>query len=81
MLTVASIFCHTDVIIGLIIGVVIFSGSVEPEPVLYSPEDVFIALAPQDIQEGTIIEQEMFVPAVISPDMLIRGLLEMIGKI
>jgi hypothetical protein len=56
LLAVTSIFCIVDIIIGLIIGVVFSSSSGEPEPATNFFEDVFIAVAPQNIQEGTIIE-------------------------
>jgi formylglycine-generating enzyme required for sulfatase activity len=75
LLTVASIFCLTGAIIGLIIGVNIWSSSVEPEPATYFSEEVFVyvAVANQDIKEGTIIGEDLFITWWrISPDMLLE---------
>lgn len=71
-MAVASIFRQTGAIIGLIKGVVFSSSSVKPEPTRYFSEDEFMALANQDIQEGTIIEQDMFVSSWILPDLVIE---------
>jgi hypothetical protein len=73
-MVVVSAFFIIGVTIGLIIGVLISSNSVEPGPASYLLEPrevVFIVLANQDIQEGTFIEQDMFVLSWISPDMVI----------
>jgi formylglycine-generating enzyme required for sulfatase activity len=72
LLAVASIFCLVGAIIGLIVGLNIWSSSVEPEPATYIFEEVFVAVAYQDIQEGTIIGEDLYITWRISPVLLIE---------